>query len=155
MCLQSFEERCHFIFRGVSQYRLTPMKMKWHLSSKLWRHITQLDGAATEKTRFLNKQSVGTSAHRLRIINNIFLSHYFIFLNHCFFLYPATRRNKSEDLLPQYEIIFATNKIVSSLWHLQWVKRQLYPLYRHIFNAVSLSPPLSLSISCWLHKWQD
>jgi len=123
---------------------LTPMKIKWHLSSKLWRHITQLDGVATEKTRFLNKKAVGTSDHCLPMINNIFLCYYFIFFTRCVFLYPTTRRNNSEDLLPQYEIMFATNKIVSALCHFRLVKRQL-SRYIGIFSLLifSLSPSLA------------
>ena len=61
--------------------------------------------------------------------------------------YSYTWRNNSEDLLPQYEIRFATNKIVSALCHFQRVKRQL-SRYTGTFSPLSLS--LSLSLHLWL-----
>jgi len=50
------EETCRILLQGcqsVNWLSDSHLKMKWHLSSILWRHITQLDGSVTEKTCFL------------------------------------------------------------------------------------------------------
>jgi hypothetical protein len=49
-----------------------------YISPKHREEITQLQGAKTLKTRFLNNQAVRTSNHSFRIVKNVFRSDYFV-----------------------------------------------------------------------------
>jgi hypothetical protein len=64
--------------------------------------------------------------------------------------HPTTRRNNPEQLLPQYENAFETNRSPPS--HFQWVTRQVSPMAFAVYFAVifpfSLSLSLSKSLAC-------